>query len=155
MRRLLAAVVAILVCGGNCASADEANKHEDGWQQPKLPMIKLAPRDWYPPEARFGNMQGRVLVAFDITAAGVAKDISIIWAEQDVFGKATVSMLASARFAVPADWDATGAWRRWRVGVVYRLASPAPPEKQSDQFAIPVERIYITGSSIPGAYRKR
>jgi hypothetical protein len=149
MRYLRAAVLAILASWGSGVLADEANEPKTGWEQPKLPAIKLSHEDWYPPAARFRNLQGRVLVAFDITPAGVAANISILWSENEVFTQSTTRMLAGAHFAVPNNWAATGANRRWRAGVVYRLASPAPSAQQSDDFAIPAEKIYITGSSIP------
>jgi hypothetical protein len=152
----LIVVLSILPFGASPLVADEVSDPDSGWAQPRLPAVKYSKQeDFYPDAARLHDIQGRVLVAFDITPAGVAKNITVLWAEQEVFTKPTVRMLQSVHFAVPDDWLATGAWRRWRAGVVYRLASPAPPQTQSDEFAVPVEKVYVTGSSIPQKYQSR
>ena len=151
-----AALLAISVFGASTLMADEPKEPDSGWAQPKMPAVKLSTQEhFYPDAARVHDIQGRVLVAFDITPAGFAKNISILWAEHEVFRKSAIHMLESAHFVVPNDWVATGALRRWRAGVVYRLVSPAPPQSQSDEFAIPVEKVYVTASSIPKKYQSR
>jgi TonB family protein len=119
------------------------------WGLPKLPLYQLlSHQDWYPLAAREASLEGRVLVGFDITADGHVRNISVIWSENGVFESSAVALLKSARFTLPADWASTATSRRWRLGFVYRLA---PDTCQSDQFAIPVEKILITGSRLSGA----
>jgi TonB family protein len=140
MRRLYAALLVTLLSAGSArALADEAN-----WEQPRLPAVAWG-RNTYPPEAMRDTRQGRVLVAFDITPTGATRNVSILWAEDDVFREPALRMVANARFKVPDDWSATGARRRWRVGVVYRLDVPMLSQLQSDRFAVPVEKIDVTG----------
>jgi TonB family protein len=130
------------------------DRDSGGWEIPKLPHAFQPEndREWFPPKARRMGMEGRVLVAFDITARGRAEHISVIWSESEIFESSAVNMLESTRFNVPSDWSENGAWKRWRMGFVYRLS----PGCQSDQFAIPVaETVTITGSRLSGAPVRR
>ena len=118
------------------------------WALPKLPPFKLeGVRDWFPEVARRDGLEGRVLVGFDIAAQGSAKNISVIWSSTRVFESNAVGMLRTARFSVPSDWMESGGWRRWRLGFVFRLS----PSCESDEFAIPVEKVLVTGSRVIGA----
>ncbi|MBS0364885.1 MAG: energy transducer TonB [Proteobacteria bacterium] len=153
--RFVIALLSISAFVANPLSADEAKEVEPAWAQPKMPAVIFPPGmvDWYPPVARRCNIQGRVLVGFDVTPAGVVKKTSIIWAEDEIFSESTIRGFASLRFAVPDDWATTGAWRRWRAGVVYRLAPSAHIQAPSYEFAIPVESIYVTGGNIPETHQ--
>lgn len=118
------------------------------WELPKLPRFKLGQdQDWFPEAARRDGLEGRVLVGFDITAQGSAKNISVIWSSTRLFESNAVGMLRTGRFSVPSDWIESGGWRRWRLGFVFRLS----PSCESDEFAIPVEKVLVTGSRIIGA----
>jgi TonB family protein len=120
-----------------------------GWEVPALPHFQAAfGQDWFPVVAKRMGLEGRVLVGFDIDARGRAKNISVIWSENTVFESSAVEILKGARFSLPSDWANSGASRRWRLGFVYRLF---PASCQSDQFAIPVEKVVITGSRLTGA----
>jgi len=117
---------------------------------PLLPHAKFPNEDWYGAKAKRLGIEGRVLVAFDVTAKGAAKNISILWSENDLLAAQTTRFLSAVRFDVPRDWQTTGALRRWRLGFVYRLSPSGQPQpsRQSDEFAIPVEIIGITGSRL-------
>jgi len=118
-----------------------------GWELPKLPQMQLDGNGgFYPEPARRTGLEGRVLLGFAITAEGRAKNISVIWSENGVFESDALKILKGARFSLPSGWAESGAGRRWRLGVVYHLAGSCP----SEQFAIPVETIVVTGARIPG-----
>ena len=141
------AMTLALIAIGHPIRADELPSVDKAWQLPKLPKIKLSNLDWYDPVAKEGGFEGRVLLAFDITTTGAAKNISVIWAEDKYLAKRASRLLADSRFNVPQDWATSGAALRWRIGFVYCLN----PSGQSDEFEIPVEKIYINGSRIPRA----
>jgi TonB family protein len=138
--------VVALFCSGRLVADDET-----GFELPNLPRSNLPnDQDWYPASARREGLEGRVLVGFDIGSDGRTNKVSVIWSERgdgSVLAANTVRMVGTMRFKVPADWPSTGAWRRWRLGVVYRLH----PSGQPLDFAIPVENVVITGSRLPGA----
>jgi hypothetical protein len=141
------ALALALVASWRPILADEPSA-DSGWELPKLPHLTLSTReDWYGPQAKLLGVEGRVLVAFDITAAGATKNVSILWGENALLGAHTTRLLSGVHFDVPKDWATSGAGRRWRVGFVYCLV----PSGQSDEFAIPVEKVYINGSRLPGA----
>jgi TonB family protein len=127
--------------------ADEPVATSDPFQLPKLPPIKLSQGIWYPDRAKAAGLEGRVLAAFDITPAGIAQNISVLWSEDELLASSTIQMLSKAHFNVPADWQTSGAWRRWRVGFVFCL----PPSGQPDDFGISVETIYVRGTPVRGA----
>lgn len=105
---------------------------------------KLGNIDWYPIQARRAGLEGRVLVAFNVTPAGQATNASIIWAEEPIFEAPTLGFLARSRFQVPPDWQASGPSRRLRLGFVFCLN----PSGQSSDFAMPVELVTITASRL-------
>jgi TonB family protein len=144
-----AVAVSVLIAGAIAPSGGPlASEADSGWQTPELPITEFPPdKDMYAAEARRKGVEGRVLVAFDIATSGRAQNISVIWAEQPLLQAASVRLLSQTRFEVPSNWSKSGAWRRWRVGLVYCL----PPSGQSDDFAIPTRTIYITGDRFPGA----
>jgi hypothetical protein len=137
-----------LVASWSPILADEPSSADSAWELPKLPHATFSKReDWYGPQAKRLGVEGRVLVAFDIATAGDAKNVSIIWAENELLGTQTSRLLSGAHFDVPKDWATSGAARRWRAGFVYCLV----PSGQSDEFAIPVAKIYLNGSRLRGA----
>jgi hypothetical protein len=146
--RLLLALLIILTSATGALWADEPVTASDPFQLPKLPPMDF-PRNvsWYPPRAWTAGLEGRVLVAFDITLAGSAQRISILWTEDALLASSAEQMLSKTHFKVPADWQTSGAWRRWRLGFVYCL----PPSSQSEEFGVPVETVLITGSRLNGA----
>ena len=127
--------------------ADEPVNASDPFQLPKLPPMDF-PRnvDWYPDRARASGLEGRALVAFDITTAGSVQGVSMLWSEDALLASSATQMLSKAHFKVPVDWQNSGASRRWRLGFVYCL----PPSGQSEKFGVPVETVLITGSRLPG-----
>jgi hypothetical protein len=128
--------------------ADEPSSSDHAWELPKLPHVTFSKaEDWYGPQAKRLGMEGRVLVAFDITMGGLSKNVSILWAENAILGTQTTRLLCGAHFDAPTDWATSGAGRRWRAGFVYCLV----PSAQSDEFAIPVEKVYLNGSRLPSA----
>jgi TonB family protein len=134
---------------GSTSQGTTTDAQTSAWELPKLPLYQLlSHQDWYPLAARQAGLEGRVLVGFDITADGHIRNISVIWSENRVFESSAVALLKNARFTLPADWASTATSRRWRLGFVYRLA---PGTCQSDQFAIPVEKVFVTGSRLTGA----
>lgn len=143
--------LAALCCLGAGLFSSAIAMGDDAWELPKLPAHDFPnDRDWYPLPARAQGVEGRVLLGFDISSDGRTKKISVIWAENGDNGVLATSarqMLTVFRFRVPADWAESGAWRRWRLGFVYRLF----PSGQALDFAIPVEPVVITGSRLRGA----
>ena len=146
--RLLLALLIILTSATGALLADEPVAAPDPFQLPKLPPADFSRNvDWYPARARVAGLEGRVLVAFDITSAGSAQRISVLWAEDAPLASSAEQMLSKAHFKVPTDWQTSGAWRRWRLGFIYCL----PPSSQSEEFGVPVETVLISGSRLPGA----
>jgi TonB family protein len=140
--------VAMLLVGAGCGAAITGTSEDSAWEIPKLPHAKYPiDRDWYPTSARREGLEGRVLLGFDIMATGLTHNVSVIWSDNPVFESSAVSLLKAAKFTLPSDWTSSDALHRWRVGLVFCLF----PSGQPDQFAIPVEKIYITGSRLPGA----
>lgn len=126
------------------AGVDDVASH--AWDLPQLPRYTSGvAREWYPDAARGRDAEGRVLLGFDITDDGRAANVSVIWSENRMFDSSAVGLVRSVHFKVPTDWARTGALTRWRLGVVYRLS---PGSCQSDAFAIPVQKVYITGSRL-------
>jgi len=145
--RLLLALI-ILTSATGALLAEEPVAASDPFELPKLPPVDFSRNiDWYPPRAAVAGLEGRVLVAFDITPAGSAQRISILWTEDALLASTAEQMLSKAQFKVPADWQTSGAWRRWRLGFIYCL----PPSSQSEEFGVPVETVLITGSRLHGA----
>lgn len=144
------ALAGVFVVGVLCASGELVAGADTGWELPKLPAYSISDaaknRDWYPLPARWNGLEGRVLVGFDIGSDGRTKNISVIWAEDQVFAANTVQLLSVVRYHVPPDWASSGARRRWRLGFVYCLV----PSGQSDEFAIPVEKVTVSGSRLSG-----
>jgi TonB family protein len=112
-----------------------------------LPDSKIGTIDWYPVQARRAGLEGRVLVAFNVTPAGQATNASIIWSEESIFEAPSLGFLARTHFKVPADWPGSALSPRIRVGFVFCLK----PSGQSSDFAMPVEIITVTGSRLNGA----
>lgn len=140
--------IAVLLLGASCGATVTSTGDDSAWEIPKLPHAKYqSNHDWYPTSARREGLEGRVLVGFDIVATGLVRNVSVIWSEDPVFESSAVSLLKGAKFTLPGDWSGSDALRRWRLGFVYCLF----PSGQPDQFAIPAEKIYITGSRLPGA----
>src|ERR1700693_3936060 len=93
---LLACIAAVAITSG-CASGPTASAKEgpkantsvapsepaatEPTMRPEWPPVIKVPGgvDWYPPKARRSGLEGRVLVAFDITAAGRVRNASILW----------------------------------------------------------------------------
>ena len=130
------------------ANAESSADTSDAWKLPRLPPFQLPNYGAYPETARRMGLEGRVLVGFDIKADGRATKTSVIWSGNRMLESSVVDYVKSLRFHVPADWVNTGASTRWRLGFVYRLF---PGSCQTDEFAIPVETIVITGSRLPGS----
>jgi TonB family protein len=146
--RFLTAFLIVLTSTMSALSADEPVAASDPFQLPKLPPVEFSHNlEWYPARARFRGLEGRVLVAFDITSAGSAQKISILWTEDALLASSAEQMLSKAHFKIPTDWQTSGAWRRWRLGFIYCL----PPSSQPEEFGVPVETVLITGSRIRGS----
>ena len=144
---VLGTILAVVAC---CRPilADEPPSGEAAWKLPSLPRNKIPnTEDAYGETAKRQGLEGRVLVAFDVTPKGTTENINVIWAEDDALGKQTVHLLSRSHFEVPNDWATSGALIRWRLGFVYCLF----PSGMSDEFAIPVGKVYVTGSRLPGA----
>lgn len=112
MRGARAATVAALVlfglqvAGDVRADPDTVADEPDtsAWRLPKLPDFKGDHSDdWYPDVARRLELEGRVLLGFDIGVDGRARNISVIWSENSVFAASADEILKSARFNVPSD----------------------------------------------------
>ncbi len=147
-KMLSAGVITLVLAAAGAFSGVRADTNDSAWELPKLPVFQFPTQEYYPETARRKGLEGRVLMAFDITPAGRAKNVTIVWAEDTVLGAWTKEIITGSHFSVPPDWGTSGALLRWRVGFVYCLL---PPSGQSDAFAIPVEKITITGTRIPGA----
>ena len=131
-----------------CCEATVADE-QHAFALPTLPQIRAwLSNDWYGDAARRAGLEGRVLLAFNITPDGRAKNPSVIWAEDTTLAANALEFLKSSRFKVPSHWGAEDRWRRWRLGVVFRLC---PSSGQSAEFAIPEETVYVTGSRMTGA----
>lgn len=134
--------------GAREAAGDNADA--SSWELPPLPHMESGSfQGVYPETARRQGLEARVLLGFDITPGGHTKKVSVIWSGNPVFDSAAVEMVKGIRFTLPANWPTTNVSTRWRLGVVFRLE----PSCQSDEFAIPVEKIIVTGSRLAGDLR--
>jgi TonB family protein len=98
----------------NTRVAEEARDAEwDGWRPPKPPRFTLPTESFYPLEAMRNGVEGRVLVAFDITPGGTATNTSILWTENSSLAGAARHMLSAGHFDVPVEWANSGALQRW------------------------------------------
>ncbi len=69
------------------------------WQLPKLPKAHFVGNlDWYPETWKQRGLEGRVLIAFDISPAGKASNIVAIWSEHPEMEAQTIQMLKGASF---------------------------------------------------------
>jgi TonB family protein len=128
-----------------CCQADDA---VDNWQLPKLPKFAGSQtQSFYPSAAIRAGVEGRVLLAFDITNSGAIKNIVTLWSEDPFLAKAAEQFLAASHFQVSPDWAKTGALIRWRVGFIYCLA----PSTQPADFGIPTDTIQVAAPRIAGA----
>jgi hypothetical protein len=149
LRRAMAAtLLGLLWVSPGPAVADETYPTAHTQGHPKLPPRHWPTHeDWYGPQAKRLGIEGRVLVAFDIATDGKPDHVSVLWSENDLLAKQTEHLLSELRFDVPKDWAMTGGTHRWYAGFVYRLS----PSGLSGEFAVPVEKIEITGTRLPGA----
>jgi len=92
----------------------------------------------YPDAALKNQLQGRVLVAFNISKRGRAEEENVVEAEpQDVFEKSALDLVKKVKFSVPDNWEqAAGPLQRYRLSVVYKLyPCPEPctsPKRHDD-----------------------
>jgi len=144
--RVIAATLGLVFVTCALAGAADETPTAAAGDVPKQPHAHLTPtEDFYDPKAKRLNAEGRVLVAFDITPAGRAAKVSVLWTENELLVPSVEHLLADVRYDVPSDWATTGGMRRWRLGIVFRLM---PGSQVSDEFAIPVLKVYVTGSRV-------
>jgi TonB family protein len=143
-RRVLPAAAALVALLGITASA----YGDDSESEFKLPQIEATGSlDFYPPAALRDGIEGRVLIAFDITAAGRTRNVALVWGENAILNAMALRSVTNYQFAVPADWASGGMQQRWRLGFVYCI----PPSSQSDAFAVPnAAVVYIRGARLSG-----
>jgi TonB family protein len=117
-------------------------------EQPALPRIEsTGSLEVYPPAALRDGIEGRVLIGFDITPAGLTKNVALIWGENGILNAMAVRVVTNYHFVVPADWQSAGALQRWWLGFVYCI----PPSGQSDEFAVVLGgKVYVRGARLPG-----
>ncbi|MGE0115247.1 MAG: TonB family protein [Steroidobacteraceae bacterium] len=99
----------------------------------------------YPGPAQRAGMQGRVLVAFNITRRGRPDELEVVNAEPaDVFDSVAIRAVKQVEFTVPRDWEATGgASHRFQFSVLFKLnpceapaCIPPVPYESADDFLI-------------------
>lgn len=118
------------------AQATSAARHD----LPEL-TVDLSPLS-YPSAAQRAGVQGRVLVAFNITRKGRADAVEAIVAEPvDTFDSVAIKAVKLLNFAVPDDWQTTGGTiQRFQLSVLFKLnpcvaptcVSPMPHESADD-----------------------
>ena len=103
--------------------------HAEDERPPMPPMTIALNATPYPAPAVKSVIQGRVLVAFNITKKGRADSENVVDAEPlDVFESTALSAVRKVKFAVPPDWEEkAGPLQRYRLSVVFKLY-PCPPE---------------------------
>jgi TonB family protein len=95
----------------------------------KLPPYHVIQRGppvgMYPMQAARLQQQGRVLVQFDISAEGRAKNITVVSSEpHGVFDKTASEMVGAWAFDLPADWAGSDASRHhYTLSVIYHLGA--------------------------------
>jgi TonB family protein len=121
---------------------------DDSATEPRLPRIEATGSlDFYPPAALRDGIEGRVLIAFDITPAGRTTNVALVWGENAILNAMALRSVSNYQFAVPADWGSSGLQQRWRLGFVYCI----PPSSQSDEFAVPnAAVVYVRGTRLAG-----
>ncbi len=99
----------------------------------------------YPGAAQRAGLQGRVLLAFNISSRGRAEDVLIMSAEpSEEFDAAATRAVRQVRFTVPDDWEESGgAAHRFTLSVLFKLspcvepACIAPrPHETADDFLV-------------------
>lgn len=130
-----------LLLPGGAARAQDAAGAKRSLPQLTIDLNALA----YPSAAQRAGMQGRVLVAFNITKKGRADAIEIVNAEPaDEFDATASKAVKQVRFTVPDDWQASGgAAHRFQLSVLFKLspcvapACSAPkPHESADDFLV-------------------
>jgi TonB family protein len=114
--------------------------------RPPLPEMKLELNSsFYPTAAKDARVQGRVLVAFNISKRGKIEKENVVEAEPlGAFEESALSVLKKIKFTVPDNWDdIAGPLQRYRLSVLFKI-SPCPPDTctapkaydESDDFVI-------------------
>ena len=116
--------------------------------QATLPKFKSARNIYYPDKAKRLGLEGKVLIAFDITVDGLPTNGAVISSDDELFTKAATEYITNLRFEVPQGDTASGSsLGRYRIGFVFCL----PPSALDDTFAVPAFPVVISGSRIPGS----
>jgi len=121
---------------------------DDSATQPHLPRLWTSGAlDFYPPAALGEGIEGRALIAFDITPTGHTKNVALVWGEDGVLNAMALHSVTNYQFVVPTDGGIT-VRQRWRMGFVYCI----PPSSQPDAFAVDTAAVvYVRGARRPGA----
>lgn len=100
----------------------------------------------YPASAQRAGVQGRVLLAFNISRKGRADDVDILTADPaDEFDAAATRAIKQVRFTVPDDWEKSGGeTHRFQLSVLFKLSpcvapvctAPKPHEAADDFLVI-------------------
>lgn len=145
--KLLSLLIVVALVRSVPCSADEPAEASP----PHLTLPKIASRQGihYPDAARVRGLEGKVLIAFDITPEGRPTNGALIDSDDDLFTKAATEYLANLRFEVPHGDTVPGSSfvGRYRIGFVFCL----PPSSLDDTFAVPAVPIVISGFRIPGS----
>ena len=106
----------------------------------RMPPCTARVSSYYPFEAMRRDLQGRVLVEFQIDAAGHARNVTKAKSDADrVLVEGALSLVRSYKCVVPRDWAKLGGpTRHFRYSISYALndTPPAEPYQPSDGSAV-------------------
>lgn len=123
--------------------------------QNAAPSVPLPPMDaklnpsYYPAAAAKLNLQGRVLVEFNITRKGKVDNVTIVDSDPEtVFDSSVRNALKDVKFTVPKDWeDSAAAMHRFRLSYVFKIypcptdpcKAPEPHDAADDSMVISIQ----------------
>jgi TonB family protein len=116
----------ILVLVASLYSITSLSQDQPVFKLPPYHVIQRGPPvGMYPMQAARLQQQGRVLVQFDISAEGHAKNITVASSEpHGVFDKTASEMVGAWAFDLPAEWASSDASRHhYTLSVIYHLAT--------------------------------
>jgi TonB family protein len=138
---MVAIAVISIAIGARPGLADESGS---GPESMKLPKFKLTNFD-YPDSAKRLGLEGKVLIAFDISPQGRAVNASMISSDEDTLVKPALGMVLGLRFD-PTDLATGDRPVRYRIGFVFCM----PPSSLTEDFGVPAVPLVVSSSRMRG-----
>jgi TonB family protein len=114
-----------------------------------FPPYKMTNKDiFYPERTKQDGIEGKVLVAFDISAGGRVDKLVILDSDNSALEATAREIVSGLRFDLPFDWaNSPARLIRYHMGFVFCI----PPSSLSLNFGVPVSPVVIRTNRIPGS----